>query len=141
LLINVPGDCGIAACKFGGTVAFGINDPGQVVGDYVDTKTVRHGFLLSQGVYTTLDFPGASLTVAEGINNAGVIVGVYLDAVGNQHGFVLSQDVYATVDVLPNSPGTQVNSINAQGVIVGFYVDVNGVTHGFVGTPTKPLEL
>jgi probable HAF family extracellular repeat protein len=134
LQINVPGDNPV-----GGTVAIGINDPGKVVGDYVDNTTpnpVRHGFLLSQGVYTTLDPPGTSLTVAEGINNAGVIVGFYLDAAGKEHGFVLSGGVYTTVDI-PKSTGTQINSINAQGVIVGFYDDANGSTHGFVGTPAQ----
>src|SRR5262249_8648735 len=104
------------------------------------TPPVRHGFLLSQGVYTTLDVPGASLTVAEGINNAGVIVGAYFDAKGNEHGFVLSQGVYTTIDVpksTATATATQINSINAQGQIVGFYLDVNGTEHGFLGTPAQ----
>jgi probable HAF family extracellular repeat protein len=128
LQINVPGDHPLL-----GTVALGINDPGQVVGDYVDATTgVRHGFLLSQGVYKALDPPGSSLTVVEGINDAGVIVGFYRDAVRKEHGFVLSQGVYTTIDV-PNSTRTDVFSINARGQIVGNYDDANGVTHGFVG--------
>jgi hypothetical protein len=81
---NVPDDHPVL-----GTVAFGINDPGQIVGDYVDTSGNRHGFLLSEGVYTTLDPPGSTFTVAQGINNAGVIVGLYFDGAGNKHGFVL----------------------------------------------------
>jgi probable HAF family extracellular repeat protein len=129
-MINVPGDDVML-----GTVVFGINDPGQIVGDYVDaTDHNRHGFLLSQGTYTKpLDPPGSSFTVAEGINNAGVIVGVYVDANG-QHGFLLSNDVYTKVDV-PDSTATAINSINARGQIAGSYDDKNGSTHGFVGTP------
>jgi uncharacterized membrane protein len=129
-MINVPGDDPVL-----GTVAFGINDPGQIVGDYVDaTDHNRHGFLLSQGTYTKpLDPPGSSFTVAEGINNSEVIVGVYVDADG-QHGFVLTNGVYTKVDV-PGSTATAINSINAQGQIVGSYDDKNGSTHGFVGTP------
>jgi probable HAF family extracellular repeat protein len=130
---NVPNDHPIL-----GTVAFGINDPGQIVGDYVDTDGTRHGFLLSGGVYTTLDPPGSSFTVAEGINNAGVIVGTYIDADG-QHGFVFSRNVYTRIDV-PNSTGTAVLSINARGEIVGFYGtsdDPEAPTHGFVGTPAR----
>src|SRR5262249_40102052 len=73
----------------GGTVPFGINDRGQIVGDYLDPNFIRHGFLLSGGAYTTIDPPGAVLTVAEGINNAGVIAGVYIDGFDNHHGFVL----------------------------------------------------
>jgi hypothetical protein len=123
-----------------GTTAIGINDPGQVVGTYVDEKSDnRHGFLLSQGTYTTLDVPNAVLTVAQGINNAGVIVGLYVDTSGNQHGFVLSKGVYSTVDVPPKTfgTGTAVFSINAQGEIVGSYDDSDGVTHGYVGTPAR----
>src|SRR5262249_26364287 len=63
-----------------GTVPFGINDRGQIVGDYVNRNDhLRHGFLRSGGVYTTIDPPGAVLTVAEGINNSGEIAGVYID--------------------------------------------------------------
>jgi probable HAF family extracellular repeat protein len=128
---NVPNDDPVF-----GTVAIGINDLGQIVGDYVDaTDGNRHGFLLSQGTYTKpLDPPGSSLTVAEGINNAGVIVGFYLDANNAQHGFLLSNGVYTKVDV-PGSTATQINSINPQGEIVGKYNDKKGSTHGFVGTP------
>ena len=71
-MINVPNEDAF------GTVVFGINDLGQIVGEYEDAADGnRHGFLLSQGTYTTLDPPGSAFTVAEGINNAGVIVGVY----------------------------------------------------------------
>ena len=106
-------------------MALGINDPGQVVGTYVDADGNRHGFLLSKGLYTTLDVPGAAFTVAQGINNAGTIVGLYVDGDGNQHGFVLSKGVYTTIDV-PNSTATAVFSINAQGAIVGSYDDADG---------------
>ena len=96
----------------------------------------RHGFLLSKGVYTTLDVPDAAFTVAQGINNAGQIVGLYVDRDDKEHGFVLSNGVYTTIDV-PNSTATAVFSINAQGAIVGSYDDADGVTHGFVGTPAR----
>jgi probable HAF family extracellular repeat protein len=130
---NVPNDDPVL-----GTVAFGINDLGQIVGDYVDaTDGNRHGFLLSHGAYTKpLDPPGATLTVAEGINDAGVIVGVYLDANFSQHGFVLKNGVYTQIDV-PGSTATEINSINPQGQIVGYYDDKSGSRHGFVGTPAN----
>jgi uncharacterized membrane protein len=124
-----------------GTVAFGINDRGQIVGDYVDTVAPnagkRRGFLLDNGVYKTFDFPGAFITVAEGINNPGTIVGFYVDGTDfSQHGFVLSNGVYTKIDVgVPNSINTAVYSINAIGEIAGSYDDAAGVTHGFVGRP------
>jgi uncharacterized membrane protein len=136
--INVPGDDDVS-----GTVAFGINDLGEIVGDYVARRPPsladgkRHGFLLSQGTYTTFDPPGSILTVGEGINNDGVIVGAYLDASFNQHGFVLTGGVCCTSVDVPGSTATAINSINARGQIVGSYDDSNGVTHGFLGTPVQ----
>jgi uncharacterized membrane protein len=122
----------------GGTVAFGINDGGQIVGDYLDMGGVRHGFLRdSAGNYTTLDPPGSSLTVAEGINNSGVIVGLYFDG-SKQHGFVLSGGMYTPINI-PGAMSTEINSINAKGQIVGQYNDKAGTMHGFVGTPETPF--
>jgi len=97
---NVPGDDPVL-----GTVALGINDIGEVVGDYV-TKSDghRHGFLRSsKGGFTTFDVPGADITVGEGINNAGTIVGFYL-LNGFTHGFVSKNGIFMTIDV-PDSKG------------------------------------
>ena len=58
------------------TRANGINDAGQIVGEYVDAGGREHGFLRSGGSYSTLDVPGATETTrASGINDAGQIVG------------------------------------------------------------------
>jgi probable HAF family extracellular repeat protein len=69
------------------TEALGINDAGQIVGDYL-AGGGQHGFLLSGGSYTMLDVPGSTLTVADGINAAGQIVGSYNDSDGTRHGFL-----------------------------------------------------
>ena len=129
---NVPGDHPVL-----GTVALGINDIGQIVGNYVAAKdNQRHGFLRSsKGDFTTLDVPGADITIAQGINNAGTIVGAYV--VGDiVHGFVLTNGIFTTVDV-KDALETQIFSINAKGEIVGLYFDAAGVTHGFLGTPVR----
>src|SRR3984957_6023073 len=39
--------------------AFGINDSGAIVGDYRDSSNNAHGFLYSNGTYTTINGPGA----------------------------------------------------------------------------------
>jgi uncharacterized membrane protein len=158
--INVPGDHPLF-----GTVALGINDIGEIVGNYVheDDKIIpgnpdttppippipehRHGFLRSRtGVFTTIDVPDADYTIAQGINNAGTIVGAYFVSVNSvadldhPHGFVLSNGVFTTVDV-PDERGqaqfTQIFSINAKGEIVGTYFDADGVQHGFLGIPVR----
>jgi hypothetical protein len=81
--------------------------------------------------FTTLDFPGATLTYGEGINDSGQIVGAYRDANGIYHGFVLSGGTYTTIDA-PGSTLTNAYGINNSGEIEGFYNDANGKQHGFV---------
>src|SRR4029079_14783403 len=108
-----------------------------VVGNFVngpDFFLDRHGFVLSKGVWTQLDVPGAVQTVAQGISNSGVIVGAYIDADFNEHGWILVVGVYITVDV-PGSTFTGIFNINSTGEIVGEYGDADGNTHGFIGDP------
>lgn len=77
------------------TYANAINNLGQVVGTYYDPvppfseEPKPHGFLFSEGQYTSIDFPGGNVfqTFATGINDWGEIVGYYLDGKG-QHGFL-----------------------------------------------------
>jgi len=65
------------------TQPFGINNAGQIVGDYTNPINNSHGFLYSGGTYTTLDDPSATMgTGALGINASGQIVGYYVNASG-----------------------------------------------------------
>jgi uncharacterized membrane protein len=64
----------------------GINAQGDIVSNYCDAAPCAiasngnvHGFLLSEGEFTSIDFPGSFLTVASAINNHGDIVGAYKD--------------------------------------------------------------
>jgi len=68
----------------------GINDNGQVTGYFEDPWAhYIHAFVVSGGVYTTLDNPTASTTHvwAFDINDSGRIAGVYADSTGTR-GFV-----------------------------------------------------
>ena len=57
--------------------AFGINNLGQVVGDYKTSDGHEHAFVWQDGVMTPLSPSGEfSDTVARGINDAGTIVGL-----------------------------------------------------------------
>src|SRR5205807_119271 len=81
----------------------------------------RHGFLLSNGQYTSLDVPAAMSTVAFGISNAGQIVGWYEDAMAGAHGFLRSTaDTYDSLD-FPGSSLTEATAINNAGQILGIY--------------------
>ncbi len=66
----------------------GINNAGDVVGDYRDGSGVWHAYLFRNGRFTPFDVPGGSQPVAFGINNLGDIVGRYTDAKGVNHGFL-----------------------------------------------------
>jgi hypothetical protein len=80
ITIDVPGATS--------TEASGINEPSQIVGDYLDAGGAEHGFALVRGpTFITIDVPGATSTEASGINARGQIVGNYTDAAGTLHGF------------------------------------------------------
>ena len=115
------------------TEAWGINDAGEIAGNYVD-KTGYHAFLYSGGNYSTLEVPGATSTYACGINNSGQIVGYwyYWDAdnlIAYNHGFVYDRAAksYQTIDYpYPAGykyPDTYFFGINNSGEIVGSYGD------------------
>lgn len=74
--------------------ANGINDAGEIVGSYPDSKFVSHGFVRkTDGTFTALD-ANSSLgmgeygTVATGINSSGAVVGSYSEAPSFSFGFV-----------------------------------------------------
>src|SRR5205807_1064349 len=120
-----------------GTGAFGINDNGQIVGEYITSPDgVHHGFLYSNGTYTTLDDPlGIGSTIATGINASGLIVGYYNDASFHGHGFLYNPNgsTYTPIGHPSAGPmGTFVQGINDAGQIVGYYFDASDHMHGFL---------
>jgi probable HAF family extracellular repeat protein len=58
-----------------GTIAGGINDRGQIVGEFSDDAGIQHGFLDTRGNFTTINPPGDTFTMLFGINNLGQILG------------------------------------------------------------------
>ena len=77
----------------------GFNSQGGIASGYCNSTPCQnfsndlvalrpHGFLLSGGVYTTIDFPGAIGTLAFSINDAGAIVGGYIDTSEAIHGYL-----------------------------------------------------
>jgi probable HAF family extracellular repeat protein len=122
------------------TEAVGINDDGQVVGDYRDSDGRFHGFFWNAGLFLTVDvpFPQATLTVPNAISNVGQIVGFYVDnnvtetfPNGHAHGFLYDNGFFSAFDV-PGASETIPLDINDQGQIVGVYSDSNMVAHSFL---------
>jgi uncharacterized membrane protein len=95
--IDVPGAYETAGIDVS---AGGINDAGDIVGDYCSTSSdclkhlsqlvtkSAHGFLRRTGIFTTIDFPGAAGTTAFDISNNDQIVGAYSDSAGGVHGYI-----------------------------------------------------
>jgi len=77
-------------------VARGINPEGDIVGTcaIADIPPI-HGFLLSGGVFATIDLTGFLQTIPSGINSRGDIVGTYSIPIGigggASHGFLMSK--------------------------------------------------
>jgi len=115
------------------TVATGINDAGQIVGLFIISSTVEHGFLCTGGGFTQLDVPGATFTSASGINDAGQIVGSF--GIGTSfHGFLDTGGSFTQIAV-PGGTGTAAFGIND-----ARQIDNN--THGFLASPVpEPATL
>ena len=117
------------------TLALGINDKGQVVGEFQTTTPPSGdwGFLYSGGTYTTLyGPPGAINSNADGINDAGVIVGNYADSTNADHGFLYSNGSYTILNDPLGVHGTGAFGINNKGQVVGIYGPSDGLEHGFL---------
>jgi probable HAF family extracellular repeat protein len=112
--------------------AYGINNSGQIVGQYNPGNSQYSAFLYSGGTYTTLSVPGSNgcCTVAFGINDAGQIVGDYsMD--NSTYGFLYSNGVYTTL-INPLTPyNSTFSGINNSDQIVGQY-NSGSATSGFL---------
>jgi probable HAF family extracellular repeat protein len=134
----------ITTDPFGGRSVAGINDFGVVDGTYTDSAGSVHGFVYSNGVYTTIDVPGASDTHLLGINDAGELVGFYDVGCCSEFGFVYNDGIFTQIVEPMQVPGTftDVSGISNSGAIVGSYLGFGpGVLelYGFIGTPTSPV--
>jgi probable HAF family extracellular repeat protein len=121
------------------TGAYGINDSGQVVGGYCLTVPVcgstlgvtDHGFLDSNGTFSSIDYPGAQATQAYAINNMGTIVGTYEVNNDQGHSFLYQSGQYENID-FPGAALTHASAINNKGVVAGYYELPSTQVLGFV---------
>jgi len=98
------------------TVALGITSQGDVAGGISDTIGFNsHGFVISGGVVTTIDFPGAVSdsgdrgTQVNGINDHGDIVGRY-DQNNHTHGFVALNQLTVSIMIKPGEVPASINT-------------------------------
>jgi len=132
--------------------AFGINDNGNIVGQFTSGNNTP-GFILNSATsttFTTINQPtGITSDVinAQGINNHGLVVGFYLGNDGQVHGFTANAPTTPgtitatavtdpTIPANPNEPGatfvfSQILGINDNGLAVGYFGDSTTSQHGF----------
>ncbi len=110
--------------------AWGINDHGDIVGNYRVAGSFRRGFLRSGDQLQTIQFPGALSTTATSINERGDIVGNWLDGEGRLRGYLLHGGEYTAIDRAGATLFAALG-INERGEISGYYSDEQG-DHGYV---------
>lgn len=111
----------------------GITPRGDVAGFFTDLMTMQtHGYIISKGATTQLDFPGSLATRVWDLNPRREAVGFYLDPTTHVfRGFRYRKGQFTPIDI-PSARNTRPFGINPEGDIVGAYADQNGKTHGFV---------
>jgi hypothetical protein len=116
------------------TRLLGINNAGQIVGCYHTSGVpgdCSFGFLLDAGVFTPINYPGASITVPTGINDAGDIVGWTGTP---DKSFLLRAGVFTTIEY-PFAVATYAYGIGDEPdpTVVGAYrLSAGGPLNGFV---------
>lgn len=130
--VSFPGVCANYSC---GSEARGINNAGEVVGDYTDTSGNEHGYVLANGSYAIFDVPGQTYMQPNGINNLGEVVGIYEDANYVTHGFVYNGS-FSSFDC-PSGGSPFISGVNDVGVLVGscFNYTNAALTFSFKLTP------
>lgn len=106
----------------GGTLLFGMNDNGQIVGEWNDEV----GFIYNMNthVFTTISYPMANPTYPYAINNAGVVVG-QVDINASLEGFAMKGKQHMLIEPPGTTVGTAIG-ISTSGRIVGFASDPTG---------------
>jgi uncharacterized membrane protein len=121
---DIPGPKGATASS-----ATAINDAGDIVGDYVDSASVTHGFLLKKGKYKTLDPPGSLGTVATGVNKKDNIVFYWINSGGTYSSSLYNGKTYKTINV-PGLANSLATDINTAGDVTYQTIDSAGANHG-----------
>ena len=118
----------------GDTQAFGVNDHDEIVGTYLDSSGVQHGFTLKDPLgsvshWQTVDDPnGVGDTFINGVNDAGDLVGYWCPSSTSCNGFLaMVNKQYLQLQAMPS--GTAGLRTNGSGDLTST-VDASGLTPG-----------
>lgn len=123
----------------------GINNAGEICGNYTGSDVNTHGYTLMGGAFTGFDLADVSSTIPLGINNYSEIAGSLVENDGvTQVAFLGFSDEAVTTFAVPDATATLAYQVNASNQATGYYVDGDGVTHGYLrdsdGTLTYPID-
>lgn len=119
------------------TRAYGINDAGDIVGQFQNDDAINRPFLLRNGVYQELQLVsppgGAQSALATGISDSGLVIGTYRDAANATRTWVREFDGSYAYPELPGAGW----GINDARQISGSFLDANNgnLRSGFVASP------
>jgi probable HAF family extracellular repeat protein len=151
-VLSISGACAQTLLDVGGlgggySVATGINDSGQVVGQAETSSGFYDAFLYANGTTSNLGIAGIS-SAATGINSSGQIVGSFStrqsDGSISSDGFIYSNGTETVLGTLPRSTDSSyATAINNSGQAVGYsYTGIN--PNAFIysnGTLSYPASL
>jgi hypothetical protein len=115
------------------TIFWGINDFGELAGQYSINGGTSHAMAYRRGHFEPLDpsLMGTYFSAAGGPTDSGSTFGGYTDAAGRQHGFIIRGDHTANVD-FPGHLNANVDGLNEYGAIAAVYWDADGIFHGIL---------
>jgi hypothetical protein len=128
-----------------GTIFWGMNDFGDLAGQFNMTGKPGHAMVYRHGKFQSLDpngLFGNNFSAAGGPNHLGTVFGGYTDASNGAHGFVIEWGRVQTVD-FPNHLNSNVDGVNDFGEIAGVYWDADVVYHGIArkGRKDTPFDV
>ena len=122
--IDVPDAVSLTDCAW-------VNSRGDIVGSY-NTTSLSPGYVLSDGVFIPIEFPGATVTTGWAIGDGGDIVGIeFNDNFFAAHGYLFRYGQFTTIDV-PNAQATWPTGVLGPKTMVGTYYSQDNVFHGFL---------
>jgi probable HAF family extracellular repeat protein len=121
-----------SAPKSQSTQFYGRNGSAANAGSYQDVKYPGHvhGFLLTGGQFTAINYPKAANTWLFDVNQVGAVVGSFSAGASTTKAFMLVNGQYTTI-AYPGAQATYAWAINNNGQVVGAY-GTGFVNNGFL---------
>lgn len=129
----------------GYNVAYGVNDQGQVVGQY-QVKTEQGAslqpYLQTEGTTQQIDTLGGRYGGALGINASGQVVGSSETADGHEHGFIFDSATNTLTDVGTfGGENSDARAINDSGQVVGSAQTADGAFNAYLRSGEEMTNL